>query len=428
MSNHLAVATVTASLGRRAHAAAAGALDADVDLSFGRPVAPSGENSKPTLHVYLYQVTPNAALRNADLPSRDSIGRRVARPRASIDLHYLLTFYGDATTLMPERMLAAVVRDLHANAVLEPGFIQMVTGGADHTELEQSNLDSAPERVKFTPAQLTLEELSRLWSIMVQSPYALSVAYLASVVEIEALESGTAALPVLKRGQDDRGVETELGSFPRLDSWWAGAPASAARRPRLPSLPSPRLGDRLALTGATFGGDVVTVRFTHARLSTATALVIPLVDRSAEEVIVALPNDAPAQDAWAAGLYAVTVEVDRGGELRESNVLPLAMAPRITDIQPNPAARTAGDATLTITCAPKVLPGQTVTLLIADREVAANAIGAPADTVVFDIVDATPLTNELIRIRVDGVPSLPFLFDSATGGFAFDPTQRVTIT
>ena len=106
---------------------------------------------------------------------------------------------------MPERMLAAVVRDLHANAVLEPGFIQMVTGGADHTELEQSNLDSAPERVKFTPAQLTLEELSRLWSIMVQSPYALSVAYLASVVEIEALESGTAALPVLKRGQDDRG-------------------------------------------------------------------------------------------------------------------------------------------------------------------------------------------------------------------------------
>jgi len=430
MSNHLAVANVTAALGRRAHASASGALDADVDLQFGRPVAPTGDNARPTLHVYLYQVTPNAALRNSDLPTRDSTARLNNRPRAAIDLHYLLTFYGDAPTLVPERMMAAVVRDLHSHAFLEAGFVQMVANGADHLELADSDLAAARELVKFTPSQLSLEEMSRLWSIMVQSPYALTIAYQASVVELEALESGPTALPVLKRGEDDRGVETTLGPFPQLNSWWAGAVAAATRIPRLPSFPAVQLGDRLLLTGSTLGGDAVLVTFTHPRLPAATTTAIPVADRGNTELRLTLPDDAAAQDQRAAGIYTVVAQSTRGSEQHNSNAMPLVVAPRITAITPNPAARDGnGDVTLTITCHPRVLPDQHATLLLGGREIAADAFGPGASaTVAFTVTGAPVLNGELLRIRVDGVPSLPFRYDTATGGFIFDPSQRVTIT
>ncbi|HEU4778494.1 MAG TPA: DUF4255 domain-containing protein [Steroidobacteraceae bacterium] len=429
MSNHLAVATVTAALGRKAHASAAGALDADVDLQFGRPVAPTGDNAKPTLHVYLYQVTPNAALRNSDLPTRDSTGRLNGRPRAAIDLHYLLTFYGDSPTLVPERMLAAVVRDLHSRAVIDAELLRQLIASGNHApELDDADLATAHERVKFTPTQMSLEELSRLWSIMVQSPYALSVAYHASVVELDALESGPTALPVLKRGEQDRGVETVLGQFPQLDSWWAGALAAAARIPRVASFPAAQLGDRLLLTGATLGGDEVQVRFKHPRLAAATNSVIPVADRGAGELRLTLPDDATALDEWASGIYSVTVIVEKGGVERISNVMPLVFAPRVTDIQPNPAVRVGGDVSLTVTCRPKVLKDQPAFLLLGGREIAAEPLAGASDSLVFEIPDAPEVNNELVRIRVDGVHSLPFKYDTATSGFAFDPSQRVTIT
>jgi hypothetical protein len=41
------------------------------------------------------------------------------------------------------------------------------------------------ENVKLTPISLSLEELSNLWSVFFQVPYALSVAYEAAAVLIE---------------------------------------------------------------------------------------------------------------------------------------------------------------------------------------------------------------------------------------------------
>jgi hypothetical protein len=41
------------------------------------------------------------------------------------------------------------------------------------------------ERIKLTPLTLSLEDLSKLWSVFFQVPYALSIAYEASVVLIE---------------------------------------------------------------------------------------------------------------------------------------------------------------------------------------------------------------------------------------------------
>ena len=53
---------------------------------------------------------PNAALRNSDLPTRNHRSVVVQRPTCALDLHYLLSFYGDDSKLEPQRMLGAVVR------------------------------------------------------------------------------------------------------------------------------------------------------------------------------------------------------------------------------------------------------------------------------------------------------------------------------
>ena len=77
-----------------------------------------GNDRPPGVNMFFFQVTPNAALRNDDLPLRRSDGTLSTRPRAAVDLHYLFTFYGDESTYEPERLLGCVVSALHARPAL----------------------------------------------------------------------------------------------------------------------------------------------------------------------------------------------------------------------------------------------------------------------------------------------------------------------
>jgi len=421
VSNHLAIATVTATLGDIVHSAAEKAVSSSVSLHFGRPTAPAGGTTDRKVHVYLYQVTPNPALRNNDLPTRDTDGKLMRRPQAALDLYYLLSFYGDDTTLEPDRMVGAVARDLHARPVLTGQAIRDAI--SSRAELDASDLAGAVEQVKFVPAQLSLDEMSKLWSVMVQTPHVLSVAYHGSVVLIDAEESAAMALPVLKRGEDDRGVDTQIGPFPRLDAWWAGGAAAAERRP--PSLPAAQLGLPLSVEGSDLGGDTVALRFSHPSLPEQEIIA----EGDGRALAVSLPDDAPAQDAWAAGIYTVTARVQRGDSQLQSNVVPIALAPHVTAISPNPAARSnTGAVTLQVTCRPKALDAQSAVLLLANREVPARALAAPSDTLTFDVADAPALNKALVRLRVDGVDSMPFKYDAASHGFVFDDQQRITLT
>src|SRR5262249_14162180 len=104
MSNHLAIATVTATLRDLLFAA----VSVDVPGAAVTRVRPDGAVSGvPTtgVNISLYQVTPSAAARNEDLPTRSQSGELVRRPRVGLDLHYLLTFYGTEAQLVPQRLL-----------------------------------------------------------------------------------------------------------------------------------------------------------------------------------------------------------------------------------------------------------------------------------------------------------------------------------
>jgi hypothetical protein len=199
VSNHLAIATVSAALGRLIQ----GGLDADVPgatVSHERPGGP-GDDARRGVTVFLFQVTPNAALRNADLPARDAGGRLVQRPTAALDLHYLLTCFGDAASFEPERIMGSLARRLHEQAVLDPPLIAAAVEEAQNLpHLAGSDLGDAPERVRFAPTPLNLEELSKLWSILFQTSYRLSAAYRASVVQLEARADAAPGLPVRRRG------------------------------------------------------------------------------------------------------------------------------------------------------------------------------------------------------------------------------------
>jgi hypothetical protein len=416
VSNHLAIATVTAALGRLVHDAAQRAVGG-VDLRFGRPTAAAAEANERKLHVYLYLVTPNSTLRDVELPAREQGGRPMRRPRAALDLHYLISFYGDERLLEPDRMLGAVARELHTRPVLDARLIQdAIDGNAD---LVGSDLAAAVELVKLSVTQLSLEDLSGLWSGLVQAPHALSIACVGTVVLADALEGGSAALP---------GFETRLGPFPQLQAYWAGEFAAAGRIPRLPSFPAAQLGTRVLVAGSNLGGDMVALRLSHPRRrNDAIEIPIHAVDRNDRELRLTIPDDAAARNAWSCGVYSAQARVDRGGPIQGSNSIPLVIAPRVTGIAPNPVARIGGDAALTVICHPKVLPEQSVVLLIGDREVAALPFASPTDSIEFVVEDASALADQLVRIRVDGVDSFPFRYDPVVGAFVFDDAQRVTI-
>lgn len=203
MSNSLSIAAVTAILSRILLRAAQSDIG-EATVTTVEPSSISGVGSQvPRANIFLYQVTPNPAWRNADLPMRRHDGELIQRPRAAVDLHYLITFYGDESHFQPQRMLGNVVRALHSNPILTPDVIQNeinnITSDSSFDFLKDSDLAGESELLKFTPISLSIEELSKLWSVFFQTPYRLSVAYMATVVLIDGKEPEKTAPPVEKR-------------------------------------------------------------------------------------------------------------------------------------------------------------------------------------------------------------------------------------
>lgn len=203
MSNFLAIATVTAGLQRVLEAA----VSVDVPgatVTTERPETRQGNAGTAGVNVFLYETIPNGAHRNADVPTRDGGGQVLVRPTAALDLHYLLSFYGSEKDLEPQRLLGSAVRKLHAEPILSPPIIDAVKAAATANPpkdpfLATTDLADQLELVRFTSLSLSLEEMSKLWSVFFQTAYALSVAYKASVVLVEQDVTPVVPMPVLER-------------------------------------------------------------------------------------------------------------------------------------------------------------------------------------------------------------------------------------
>lgn len=423
MSSALAVASVTAVIRELLRDAlidhGVSTIVAGADVTAVAPDRISlGNSATEGLNLYCYGASPNQGWRNAEFPARNGDGARLTNRPLALDLHYLLTAYGN-DDLHAEVLLGYGMHRLHEVPVLERDTIRSVLGQPTllSGRLADSDLADQVEQVKITPAILAAEEISKLWTAF-QASYRPSAAYRASVVLIRAEEPLRTPLPVLTRGGRDAvtGEEEGVVTTPGLVLPY---PTLTAVRPP-DRQPVVRLGDTVRLPGHHLDGTGHAVVFVHSRFDVTHSVAPDSV--AGGEVTVTIPAGAAAAAAWPAGLYSVQVELTREGEDRTTNRLPLALAPTM-DMGGVTVSTAGTTTTIDVPVAPEVRPGQTASLMVGQQEVPAEDHPTQTGTLTF-LLEEEPGTH-FVRLRVDGVESV--LVDRTASPPEFDASQQVTI-
>jgi hypothetical protein len=386
VSNSLAIATVTAAL-REVLQPAVGKAVPGAAVGFSRPDAGSGTPPAPSVNVYLYQVTPNAAYRNADMPTRRADGTAVKRPQAALDLHYLFTFHGDDSQLQPQLLLGAVASTLHAQPLISSAAIAKAI--SDFSFLSTSDLANQVERIKFTPTSLSLEEFSKLWSVFFQIEYTLSAAYQASVVLIDSDDEPVAALPV-------QTFNLAVVPFhePQIDRVISQAGADQPIK----------AGSTLLIQGRQLLGPIT--------------LVLVEGQEAAPSAVTDTQVTIPLPAGIHAGVKGLQIiqKISIGTPLAphrsvESNVAPFVLRPAITAATAAVKAGTTTTVTLTVT--PNIGPGQRAVLLLNNLTVnppttfTSRPAISPNDSNQVNIdISGVPTGTYLTRVQIDGAESL----------------------
>jgi hypothetical protein len=424
MSNSLAIAAVTAALRKLIEDGTKllddGSPDMELtDLEVTTQPLDKARNNKTSnqINLFLYQMVPNAALRNMDMPRQVRSGESSLPPLA-LNLNYLITAYGkNNEDTLSHRLLGRAMRIIHDYPVLVASDL---LGQVEiESLLSESGLDMQPERVRFTPVSMSLDEMSKLWTIF-QTQYRISAVYQAAVLLIESTRPVRSRPPVLKRGTEDRGPDVMAAASPLLDGVL------------LPnSQPSGRLGEDLIIKGKNLDSQKLLVRFSSLRLEDPIEIE-PMPGGSATQIkahLDDLPADPNALEKWMAGFYTLSLVVKRQNLPGWcSNELAFSLAPRIT-VAPNNAP--AGYIALIVTCTPRIKKGQRIVLLFGESQFPVQTISTPADisqptTLKFFIPDAESGTY-VVRLRVDGADSLPIILEGTPPRLEYDPGQMVTV-
>jgi hypothetical protein len=405
MSNFLAIATVTAALQQLLHdpvnAAVPGAT-----VHFHRPNGKNHAKDKAYVNVYLYQVTPNAAYRNADLPTRRSDSTLVQKPLTALDLHYLFTFHGSDDQLEPQRMLGAVANTLQTQPLLSHQNIEAAEFAFNF--LATSGLENQVERIRFTPTSLTLEEFSKIWSVFFQVEYSLSVAYQASVVLIESDTAPQEALPVQSRN---------LYVVPFKEPVVNTVTTQAGKgQPILPT-------STLVIQGTNLLGDISAI--TTVRVGNL-VVTPPVVTEKA--ITMPVP---PGLQAGVLGLQVIqqwqmgTPPAPHPGN--ESNVVAMVLQPVIVPTS-------ASTAQITVNVTPDAQAGQRATLLLNQTTATGSApplaysfalppLTTSSGSLTFNLAGVPGAgTDYFIRVTIDGATS-PLNLTSSSA--AFGPTVTI---
>lgn len=187
MSNYLAIATVTAVFSQKIQAALnkVQSLSAAPQVINRKPEKPDGQ--MVGVNLYLYDVEFNNSLRNNDLATRRADGSLIQQPQVPLNLKYHISFYGQETTLETQRMMGAVIVELHAQPFITPDEIEQYikTVGPDNL-LAASDLQKQNARIKIEPVLLSMEDVTKMWSSFFQLPHQHSLNYEISVILMES--------------------------------------------------------------------------------------------------------------------------------------------------------------------------------------------------------------------------------------------------
>jgi hypothetical protein len=201
MSSALAIASVTAVLkyllGNALIQQSTAASMGDVTITALPPDRiPTGAEERTQLNLHLYRLTPNSGWRRSAVSQQE---RQDTLPLA-LDLHYLLTAYGERD-FQAEVLLGYAIECLQETPVLTAETIRSALASISSSNgsstapaaLSASALTDQLEQIKISPEFLSMEEMSKLWSSL-QARARLSVTYLVSVILIENRRASMAAL------------------------------------------------------------------------------------------------------------------------------------------------------------------------------------------------------------------------------------------
>jgi hypothetical protein len=406
MSNALAVAAVTSALRYLFDQALAGSQPGavgDARVTTLRPADVPATDGQTTgeihkgINVFLHQVTPNHAGSITDLPTRRSDGSLAQRPVAALDLHYLITFYGDDAELDAQRLLGRAVLALAASPVLTRDLV--TTALEDYAAdpptgfLANADLADQLELVKLSPDPVSAEELARLWGTF-GTGFRLCLTYVATVVVLEAEVPARSALPVARRAI---GVEP----FSRLRIEAVEPPPGEAIT----------IGTVLSLRGSGLRGPGVAVRLGGVELTPS--VVLP------EQLTVTVT------EAVSPGVHAVQVvhrsPAGPGGEparvIARSNSVAVLVLPEIevdgvaadtVTLTVTPPLRQRQKTVVTLSRIDPAPPDEPTVLAFSVPPPAPD--DPPAATIELDR-DAIPDGTWLVRVTVDDAESRPRFVD-----------------
>ena len=397
MSNTLAISTVSAAFLRRVLSAANAAVPM-AKVRLGTPTAKLAEEGKPLVNIHLYRVEPNVTQANEHLPTRDIHGNTRQPSQLALNLHYVLSFYGDHEKFEPDLMLGNVMLALEFQPVFRKSTISAAID--DNDEIEDSDLVEALAQLRVSRQLMTLDDFSKVWSIFYQVPYALSLTYEVSHVILETSNVPAVPVPVAQPGLWVSPV-AEL----RLDQ--AGSAPDNTLAPVWGGILHIR-GKGLGRPGLVLEVDGVELVMTEV-VQTPDALQVPLAAAfGATELNIGVHRIQA---------IAPKMRADQPDHLRpRSNALAFALNPAITlGTVTAPGGGTTVTGSVNVNFSPTIGSSQAVRLLLDSRNPAMSAhlalpgraaveIGPSATTLTFNFTNL-PRGDYLVRADVDGLIS-----------------------
>jgi hypothetical protein len=328
MSNHLAIATVTAVLQRTLQAA----VQRDVEGARVTTVMPSqvGSGTPETgVNLFLYQVSRNAALQNPDAAVLRSRNKTSSKRQTALELHYMLSFYGSNIDLEPQRLMGSVVRALSDRAVLTSDLIVDTISDNTFGFLTTSDLADQIQQLSVLPLDLNLEDMSKVWSVFFQTAYILSLAYKVTVVMIDGEDQVPKALPVRDR---------RLTGVTAL----AGQPVIQEVRSHSGKLAPILTSSTLVIKGWHLQGSVTQVRIGGVEITppdvSDTQITLPLTMlptsalRAGIQSLQVVHGTRSQQHSATSAAPTMTALAPPQTRVTESNAFPFVLRPAITDV------------------------------------------------------------------------------------------------
>lgn len=402
MSNSQAIAAVTTTLRDIVFAHIREELGGGI-ITTKPPDRARGNHEGNQVNLFLYHVEPNPAWQGRSKLVHTRQGGTTGPP-LGLDLHYLITAYGQGDSeVASHRLLGQVLSGLHDTSRLSAKQIQTAT----HADLPASNLHHQIEELRIAPLNLGFEDMSQVWRL-IQADYRPSAAYKVSVVMIDSQELASTAPPVLSQGDRNGKVIVRPQGKPVLQA------IDLPHRKK-----TAEFGDRLTLRGQNLSGDRQWVRLNTLHRPGVDPIDLELAESPVEATAAAIADgsqDIPLQlpavgpdldPQLEPGRYELSVVLSNQQHTVTSNRLPLTLVPQVLKIAPRKV--NAPRFVLTVTCAPAVQPERPVILLLGDRGIPMIPIDKPSKTLRFQVENAHP-GSYVVRLRVNGADSLSVNF------------------